>query len=121
MTSSSSTSIEDLSRFATSTASSSKTSLELIVDQEKDMSVSTLSLFSRIESIFIYHRMEKGHSGLISLTYSVTDSPLPTTPPINLTSSSSAQASQAAASPTPSPTPATASSSSNVTSLLPIA
>jgi len=33
-------SIEDLSRFATSTASSSRTSLDLLADQEMDMSVS---------------------------------------------------------------------------------
>jgi hypothetical protein len=66
MTSSSSTSIEDLSRFATSTASSSKTSLELIVDQEKDMSVSLF--YFLIDLIFIHHRMDKEHSGLIDLS-----------------------------------------------------
>jgi hypothetical protein len=67
MTSSSSTSTEDLSRFATSTASSSKTSLELIVDQEKDMSVSTLGLCSRINPIFIYYQRGKKHLKLIEL------------------------------------------------------
>lgn len=62
MTSSSSTLIEDLSRFATSTASSSKTSLELIVDQEKDMSVSTLSLSSWIDPIVVFHQTENAEA-----------------------------------------------------------
>jgi hypothetical protein len=67
MTSSSSTSIEDLSRFANSTASSSKTSLELIVDQEMDMSVSSLDLSSWIDPIFIYHQRGRKHLKLIEL------------------------------------------------------
>lgn len=92
---SSSASIEDLSRFATSTASSSKTSLDLIVDQEKDMSVSIL-----VEPVDRQRLQWKTDRKEMFLHRSPPSITLPT----NRTSSSSEPGSPGAVSPIPSHT-----------------